>query len=235
MPLEVVVHVAIGPVEDRVDLVAVRADALHRLDRRASPRLLPPQSGKPGPDAEFGECALHRLDLVDLVVALDAGRAVLPQLAVPRLEPGRRRGRAIDPQVEVEPLCERIDEAVGLGKEIAGVDQDDRDARQHPCHEVQRHRGLGAEGRREDPRLGQQFRGTPDAGFGAEALHFRIQRHDVDRRRHPAALAHRATHASRPLRCRKSPKASPCERSSAQAAKSGSSAARNAGSSRFSR
>src|SRR5688572_659840 len=242
--LQVVVHVAVGPVEDRMDLVARRADALDRLDGRARARLLAPQPGEPGADGKFRERALHRLDFVDLVVALDAGSAVFPEPAVARLDPGRRLHRAVDAQVEVEPLRQLVDEAVSLREEIAGVDQDDRCARQRLCHEMQRHRGLRTEGGREDARLRKEFARPLDTRTRRQCAQLCVQRRDIrfgrqarqpERGAHHGAFPATAASSSLPLRCRKSPNASFGVRPADHAASSGSSAARISGSSTFSR
>src|SRR5262249_14576111 len=81
---EVVVDVLVVPVDDRVDLEIAVLEAEH-AELAPRRRLRAPQPDDPAVRVELGERSLHRLDLVHLVVALDALEALLPQLAEARL------------------------------------------------------------------------------------------------------------------------------------------------------
>ena len=119
-------------------------------------------------EPELGERALHRFDLVDPVVALDAGRALLPELAVPRLEPGGRTLRSVDLQVEPQARGELVDRAALLDALRARVRAElgpDATVREHPDG------GLVAEapGRRLDLSLPALADDAVDALGGAAA------------------------------------------------------------------
>ena len=115
------------------------------------------QAREPGLGAELAHGALHRLLLVDPVVLLDPVQALVPELAEPRLLPGRRGIGAEDLQIEVELLGQLVDEMIGLGEEVARIDQDHRDPRQHAVDEVQHDRRLRSEARGQHVRPGQQL------------------------------------------------------------------------------
>ena len=100
---------------------------------RAALRLVAAQAREPGRDAEFGQRAPHRLGLAQVVVALDALDALLPEPAVARLEPGRRHLRLVDLEVELEPHGQVVDETIRLREEITGVDQDHRQTPAPAC------------------------------------------------------------------------------------------------------
>ena len=55
---------------------------------------------------------------------------------------------------------------VGLGKQIAGVDEDNRDSRDHSIDEMQHDRCLGAEARGEHMSAGQKLRRPLDPLLG---------------------------------------------------------------------
>ncbi len=83
---QVLVNLAVVPVDDRQDL---EHPALHRQHRQigAAAGLLAPQAGEPALRPQRLQRAVHRLDLVDLVVLLNPFHALLPQFAVARLLP----------------------------------------------------------------------------------------------------------------------------------------------------
>ncbi len=154
--LQVLVNHAVGPVDDRLDL----RDALLQLEHAdflARLRLLAAQAGDPALDVQFADRPLHRLDLVDLVVAFDAFDAMLPHLAMPGLEPRSADLSAVDLEVQLEPLGQLIGEAIGLGKEIAGIDHDHGDVGPLLRHHVKQNGGL-------HPKAGRQH------GVGLETL-----------------------------------------------------------------
>jgi hypothetical protein len=60
------------------------------------------RAGEPGAHAQIVQRTLHRFDLVDLVVALQAIGALFPQLAVARFLPTGAGRRAVHMQIELE-------------------------------------------------------------------------------------------------------------------------------------
>src|SRR6187549_1392755 len=113
--LEIQVHVAVGPVEDRMHLEAAVAH-FERIQRRAARGLAAAQAREPGGGAERREAAAHGLDLAQLEILVEAFTALGPELAVLRLEilDGLRTREGLD--VELELLLELLDELVGLGE-----------------------------------------------------------------------------------------------------------------------
>src|SRR5690606_22355027 len=118
---QVPADVAVGPVGDGVQLPAVVL-ALQELDVGAGAALAAAQAGDPGAHAQLGQGALHRLDLAPAVVALLAFDVVFPDAAHARVHPGHADLRAVDLEVEREAVGGFVDEAVGLGEQLAGVD-----------------------------------------------------------------------------------------------------------------
>src|SRR5207342_1721427 len=116
---------------------------------RAAFRLAAAQAGKPGPYAEFGQCAAHRFDLVAPVVFVEAGDAALPGAAVTRFLPGRALPAPVHLEIEREAVAQFVDETVGFREQVAGVDEYDRDVGLLLRQQMQRHRRLRAEARRQ--------------------------------------------------------------------------------------
>ena len=157
------------PAEDRMDLHAtvLGADARQRAPMLG---LIGAQARHPGARPERIERALHRLDLVPLQVLLHPVGSLLPGPAVERLLARRCHARTEDVQVQTEALLELIREAVGLGEEVARVDEDDRRLGRDARDQVQHHGRLRPEAGRHDQAGSEAFRGPRDdflgAGFG---------------------------------------------------------------------
>src|SRR4249919_3201599 len=79
--LQIAADVAVGPVDQRMQLPAPVLQLQHRQTRPAF-RLAAAQSGEPGAHAELVQRAPHRLDLVAPIVFVKAGDAALPGAAV---------------------------------------------------------------------------------------------------------------------------------------------------------
>src|SRR5690606_24839790 len=101
----VAVHVLLGKPEDRIHLVHV-ALALHRAEAGAERRLSSSQAGDPRRRLELLERALHRLDLVQVVIKVERALVAFPELAVERFLARRRDARRVHAHVELEPLRE---------------------------------------------------------------------------------------------------------------------------------
>src|SRR5690606_41407674 len=102
------------------------AGPIEKGDRRAGCALLTPQAREPRVRAELAQSAPHRLDLVLLVVRVEAFEPLVPSLTVTRFLPCRRELGAVDLEVQLQLLRQLVDEAVSLGEEVAGIDQEDR-------------------------------------------------------------------------------------------------------------
>ncbi len=78
---QILVNLAVVPVDDRQDL---EHPALHRQHRQigAAAGLLAPQAGEPALCPQRLQRAVHRLNLVDLIVLFNPFHALFPQLAV---------------------------------------------------------------------------------------------------------------------------------------------------------
>lgn len=96
--LEVVEDVFVAPVDDRQELEAAALDAEHRQLATAA-GLLPAQAGEPGLGPQLTQGAVHRLHLVELVVAGDPLNPLLPQETKSRLLPGRAELGPIDLEI----------------------------------------------------------------------------------------------------------------------------------------
>ena len=70
--------------------------------------------------------------------------------------------------MRLEPLGEIVDESVGLGKQVAGIDQHHRYLRDHLIDEVEHDRRLSAKARGEHMRSGQKLCRLLDSLFGRE-------------------------------------------------------------------
>ena len=105
--------------------------------------------------AERLQRAAHGLDLAQFEVLVEAVTPLLPELAVLRFELGHglRAGERL--MFSESCLRELLDELIGLGEQIAGVDEDDGDVRIGLRHQVQRHGRLRAEARRHRERSGK--------------------------------------------------------------------------------
>src|SRR6185295_10203899 len=115
--LEIQVHVAIRPVEDRMHLEAAIA-YLEWIELRAALGLAAAQAREPAADAERLQRAPHGLDLADLEILVESCAALLPQLAVLRLELGHALVAGEGADVERQLLAQRLDELVGLGEQV---------------------------------------------------------------------------------------------------------------------
>ena len=138
----VLANVLTRPTQNRMDLIQPVL-LLHCTQRSAMVRLVCTQSREPGGHIEFFQCPLQRFNLEDVVVVAQA-LGIFPCLAMQRLVPGWRDAGGIHHEVQFEPLGEVLDQFVGLRKQVAGVDQDDRQVGDNPCDQVQHHRRLGA-------------------------------------------------------------------------------------------
>src|ERR1022692_2528924 len=103
---QVPVDVVVGPRDDRQDLDPPVLDADDR-QALARARLGAPQPCKPRAGAQFVERPAHRLDLHDLVEGVDARFALLPEPAVPGLDPGGRLDRPVHPEVDPQARGEK--------------------------------------------------------------------------------------------------------------------------------
>ncbi len=141
--LQILVHRAVIPVDDRQHFEHA---ALHRQHRQRcpAPGLLAAQAREPGLSVQLFQRPVHRLDLVDLIVFLNALNALFPQLAVARLLPGRAFRRAVNFEVQLELVRQLVNKLVGLREQIAGIGEDHRNVRADPIHQVQADRRLDA-------------------------------------------------------------------------------------------
>ncbi len=142
--LEVVEDILVAPVDHRQELEAAALDAQHRQLATAA-GLLPAQAGEPGLGAELTQGAVHRLHLVELVVAGDPLHPLLPQNAKSRLLPGWAELGPVDLQVEGETLGQLVDKAVGLGEEITGIGQHYRHVGPFATYQMEHQRRLNTE------------------------------------------------------------------------------------------
>lgn len=179
--LQVLPHVAIGPVGDGADFVALTA-LLHDWRLRAAAGLAAAQAGEPGAHVEFVQGAAHRFDLAQVVVLIDADHALFPQAAVARFHPGAADQRAIYLEIELEPFGQGIGEAVGFREQVAGVDQDHRDVRALLAEQMQRHCRLRAEAGRQRRVLRAVLQRPGHAFVGMQAFQLRIERVQIVQR-----------------------------------------------------
>ena len=142
--LQVVVNVLVAPVDDRQKLEQAVLQPQH-LELAAGVGLTAAQAGKPGPRLQVTQGTLHRLHLVELVVAADTLYSLLPQLAVTGLLPGRRAGGLIDLEVEPQPLGQLVDETIGFRKQIAGIGKNHRYVGLLLGHQMEHDRRLNTE------------------------------------------------------------------------------------------
>ena len=149
----VLFHVALdvlgAPVKDRVKLDAAVL-SIDPTQSRTVRGLLGTEPGHPGACVELVQSALHRLDLVDLEIALHAFFALLPEPSVKRLLARGGHLRRVELHVQLQPLHKRLGELIRLGEEVARVDADDRGAGRDTMDQVKHHRRRGAEARRGD-------------------------------------------------------------------------------------
>ncbi len=96
--LEVVEDILVAPVDHRQELETAALDAQHRQLATAA-GLLPAQAGEPGLGPQLTQGAVHRLHLVELVVAGDPLHPLLPQKAKSSLLPGRAELGPIDLEI----------------------------------------------------------------------------------------------------------------------------------------
>src|SRR5690606_18566689 len=107
MLLQIEVHVPVAPVGDRMHLPAA-AGPVEKRNRSARRALLAPEAGEPRARAELAQRAAHRLDLVLLVVGVQALEPLVPPLPVARLLPRRRELCPVDAQVQAQPLRQLV-------------------------------------------------------------------------------------------------------------------------------
>ena len=96
-------HIAIGPIGDRMHLEA-SAGALYQRSVGPRWRLVSAQAHVPGPDVEFAQGTLHRLNLHFLIVGGQAFRIGLPTSAVAGFLPGSGERRAEHLQIQIQAL-----------------------------------------------------------------------------------------------------------------------------------
>ena len=135
-----------------------------------------PQAGHPHARPEFAQRAAHGFDLVQLAVFFKALDALLPELAVERLLTRGGHGRGVDAQIQTEPPGQFLGEAVGLGKKVASVDEDDGNLRIDLRDEVQHHRGLHTEARAEHDMAPEFLQSPPHAIFCRLGLQIAVPR-----------------------------------------------------------
>ena len=121
--LQVVIDLPIAPVEDGIDLpnLVLLFEEGPFLPRTG---LLPTQTGEPCGGPELGDRTVHRLDFIHLVVALQTVQSLFPEPPMEGFQMGRREVGTIDFEIDLEPISEGLGEAVGLGEEVAGIDED---------------------------------------------------------------------------------------------------------------
>src|ERR1700733_1167166 len=90
VPFQVLTHIAIGPIEERMHLVTPTLE-LDRCDLSASLGLDSAKPREPCLGSEFPQCPVQGLLLVDPIVPLDALEPLIPEFAEPGFLP-RRRG-----------------------------------------------------------------------------------------------------------------------------------------------
>lgn len=147
---QVALHVGPGHVEEGVHLHHAPLPT-HPAKATASARLLGANAGEPGGGRELAKGPVERLDLANPVVLLQRLRAVLLiELAVERLHSGGTEITLVDVELEPETLGETLRVTVGLNREIAGVDPDNRNPRYDRRGQMEQHRGLRPEARGHD-------------------------------------------------------------------------------------
>src|SRR4249919_465352 len=99
VPLQVVPYIAVAPVRQRMQLPASVVQLQERRVRAAA-RLRATDAGDPRPRPQLAQRALHRFDLAQAVVAIQALQALFPQPAEARLHPCDADLRPIDLEVE---------------------------------------------------------------------------------------------------------------------------------------
>src|SRR6185312_7854719 len=105
MAAQVMTDIAVAPVGQRMQFPAAMPP-FENIDRGAAARLLPAQAGDPAARVQLVQGPLHRLDLAQLVVAIDPGNALLPQAPVARLHACRAERRLVNLEVQLQPLGE---------------------------------------------------------------------------------------------------------------------------------
>ena len=96
---QIAADIAVTPVGNRMHFPA----AVFELGNRrvlSDFCLLPAQARKPSASAQLTQGPLHRLDFAQLVVALDASHALLPEPTIASFHPGPADRRAIHTQVQ---------------------------------------------------------------------------------------------------------------------------------------
>ena len=165
--LQVLVHGAVIPVDDRQHFEHAALDRQHRQGCTAA-GLLAAQTRKPGLSLQLFQRAVHRLDFVDLIVFLNALNALLPQLAVARLLPGRAFSGAVDLQVQPELVRQLVNKLVGFREQVAGIGEDHRNVRADLIHQMQADRRLNTKARRQHVVSRQVFQRPRHAPFGVQ-------------------------------------------------------------------
>ncbi len=171
--LQIVMNLTVVPVDNRQHLEHAALHAEHRQIRTTA-GLIAPQPGEPGLRAQRLQRAVHRLNLVHLVILFNAFHALLPQLAVARFLPGCRGFGAEHLQIQAQLIRQLIDKTVGFRKEIAGIGKDNRNIGHLPRDQMQRHRRLNAETRREHKGARQVFQRPADARLRRAFFQLRI-------------------------------------------------------------
>ncbi len=112
---EVLTHIPVGPVENRMDLVLT---ALELDGDRSAPACLPVtaaiRENQVWAPSSFNARSIGSF-LFHAIVELDTFDTLIPQFAETRFLPCRRRLRAVDLEIEIEFRGQLIDEAVGFG------------------------------------------------------------------------------------------------------------------------
>src|SRR6056297_50427 len=223
--------VAVAPVGDRVNLESAPTMS-DESQIRATGSLTASEAAEPGRRIQPLEHVLHWPDLVLQVVGAESFTALLPTLSVPRFLPGRAHFAARHTKVQRQAVGNFIDESIRLVEVVAGIDEDDRNARHYPRHQVQHHCRLHAETRRHDVRSRQMvqrafhaLRRAQMAPGMVESVQFEWYGAVLRTRRatqnsgagiHGSLISRPcSTAATRPERTAKSPKRSPGWRSAA--------------------
>jgi len=88
--------------------------------------------------------------------------------------------RAIGPDVQVKSLAQLLHKRVGFGEEVAGVDEDDRDAGESAGGHVEEDGGFGAEGGGHDEVLAEGLGGPVDDARGVVGFERHVERVEIE-------------------------------------------------------
>src|SRR5688572_22990761 len=172
-----------GPVEHWGDgVAAVARGPFDEAGRGAQVGALgAADAAEPGAGLELVHRAFHGFDLVGGAAGVDvlAERVVVLAGGV-EVGEGVVAG-AVGPDVEVEAPAQVFHELVGLGEEVAGVDEDDPDVGLGLGGEVNEDGGLGAEGGSHDELVAELGGGPLDDVRRGFLLEHRVQRVHFDR------------------------------------------------------